>query len=70
MLHDANMCIKKKILKFFNNCKIELVQWWWINSYSHNTNKPQSNQTNKETQQEKEEKRGKIEKSYLKMFFF
>jgi hypothetical protein len=28
---------KKKTFKIFNSCKIQLVQWWWINSYSHNT---------------------------------
>jgi hypothetical protein len=40
---NTNKCIKKKIFfKLFNSCKIQLVEWWWINSYSHNTNKPQS----------------------------
>jgi hypothetical protein len=43
MMHDANMLIKfnKIFFNFFNSCKIQQVQLWWINSYSHNTNKSQ-----------------------------
>jgi hypothetical protein len=36
-MHDANMCIKQYFFfNFFNNFKFQLVQLWWINSYSHN----------------------------------
>jgi hypothetical protein len=44
IMHDANMCIKPFFFsfKFLNSYKIQLMQWWWINSYSNNINKPQS----------------------------
>jgi hypothetical protein len=40
-MYDVNMCNKQYFLffNFFLNCKIQLVKWWSINSYSHNTNK-------------------------------